>query len=160
MKKIMIIAAMLLAAVAASAQSANALYNKYAGKAGVESAYISPAMFDMWASKLPYMYSFNFAAIEFQKFDGLYVLRSGETYSAALEKDADSMIQSRKFETLFEAAHDGFIRLYAIRNGDIVTDLVITSRNGDTDFSIIMLCGEISASSIPNFLKRSFLISL
>ena len=52
MKKIIAIAAAMLLALCASAQSSKSLYNKYSGEKGISAVYISPAMFRL-IGKLP-----------------------------------------------------------------------------------------------------------
>ena len=105
MKRIVAIAALLMMALSAYAQSGKEIYNRYSGKKGVSSVYISPTMFGLM-KELPDIHiesgDVNFGPI-IKTFDGMYILSVEDSAIAAdLEKEIGDMVSQGRFELLME----------------------------------------------------------
>mgnify|MGYP003444765818 CR=1 FL=1 len=100
MKRIIILAALLLSVTIASAQEGKNIYNKYSGSKGVSAVYISPSMFKI-IGKLPDLEmetadgsSMNLAPL-ISSFQGFYMLdiSNATTIAAIVFNGSDDVIQ-------------------------------------------------------------------
>ena len=86
MKRFLLVFSAILLASSIFAQSNNSIYNKYSGKQGVSSVYISPSMFKMMKS-LPEVEIYDDKDVHFEQiiksFEGMYVI---EVENVALVK--------------------------------------------------------------------------
>ena len=161
MKKILIIIAFLLMAMEAFGQSAKDLYNKYSDLNGVSAVYVSPAMFRM-IGKLPEM---DMEAKDGGKVDltpvvknlsGFYLLDVDNTQVAGkLFTEVKRMLDSKKFELLFEAKNDGEItRLFTSGSDKTVSALILTTRDAES-FTFMSLEGNMDREQLENILAES-----
>lgn len=157
MKRIMIIAALLLTAFAAIAQDGRSIYRKYSGSEGVTAVYISPAMFRM-IGKIPDLDvegdNVNLAPI-IQSLSGLYLIESeNPKINAELKADAEALVESGKFELLMEVREESeTVRMYTIGTETIVTGFVMISDEGD-ETVFICLDGRMNRNDLENLLAE------
>lgn len=130
MKRIIIIAALLLSFITASAQSGKAIYQKYSESEGVCAVYISSAMFRMIGSipdlKVNDRGDVNLTPI-IQTLTGLYILNSeSESIRTALKTDVERFVASGKYELLMEVKENGEVmKMYTAGTDDIVDSFVM-----------------------------------
>ena len=113
MKRIIILAVLLLSATIASAQEGKNIYNRYSGGKGVSAVYISPSMFKI-IGKLPDLEmetadgnSMNLAPL-ISSFQGFYMLDiSNPTTVSAINQDVASMISKGRYELMMEVKDEG-----------------------------------------------------
>lgn len=131
MKKISIIATMLLISIAALAQDGKSIYNKYSDEKNVSAVYISPSMFKLMGSipdidmpdgdvnLSPYI----------KEMSGMYLIDSeNPKINEALAADAQKMISKGRYELLMEAKDDGErVRIYIVHDGESITSFVMTA---------------------------------
>lgn len=159
MKKIMIIAVMLLMAVGAYAQEGKRLYNKYSDMDGVSAVYISPAMFRLMG-QLP---DLNVEMSDGQKMDivplvrsfsGFYMLSFEQKSSASEElyKEVTAMVNKGDFELLMEVKDDGStVRMYTLGNDKVVNSFVCIM-NEDSQTTFFSLEGSIQRSDLEKLM--------
>ena len=159
MKKIMIIAVMLLMAVGAYAQEGKRLYNKYSDMDGVSAVYISPAMFRLMG-QLPDLdvemsdgQKMDIAPL-IRSFSGFYML-SFEQKSAASEelyKEVTAMVNKSNFELLMEVKDDGStVRMYTLGDEDVVNSFVCLV-NEDDETMFFSLEGSMNRSELEKLM--------
>ncbi len=131
MKKISIIATMLLISIAALAQDGKSIYNKYSDEKNVSAVYISPSIFKLMGSipdidmpdgdvnLSPYI----------KEMSGMYLIDSeNPKINEALAADAQKMISKGRYELLMEAKDDGErVRIYIVPDGESITSFVMTA---------------------------------
>lgn len=129
MKKIIIIAALLLTFISSYAQNGKSIYQKYSEADGVSAVYISPAMFRLMG-KLPDLNvegeSVNLAPL-IKSLTGLYIINSdnGEV-NASLAKDVNKYIEKGRYEMLMEAKDNGeTMRMYTEGTETVVNSFVM-----------------------------------
>ena len=161
MKRIIIIAIMLLSVTVASAQEGKNIYNKYSGNKGVSAVYISPAMFRIMG-KLPDLEmetadggTMNLAPLV-SSFHGLYILDlSNTTAISTFNKDISSMIDKGRYELLMEIMdEDETIRIYTAGNEKIIESFVFIATEDD-GLKFICIDGEINRSDIERLLVNA-----
>jgi len=135
MKKIILTAVLMLAALSGFAQTGKSLYNKYSGKKDVSAVYISPLMFKL-IGKLPELDAADddVNITPFVKsLEGFYLIESENVaINEELKADVGRMIASKAFELLLEAKDDGeTVRIYTCSNGDFITSFVMLSCESD-----------------------------
>ena len=161
MKRIFAIAIMLLITVGAYAQSGKTIYNKYSDSNGVSAVYISPAMFRM-IGQLP---GLNVEAADGEKvdiaplvrsFEGFYLLSvSDKSQAAELKKEAQSMINSGRFEMLMEAKDSGStVRIYTVGDDKTISSLVMLAQEGDS-VQFICLEGSMNRKDFETLIAKS-----
>ena len=161
MKRIYAIAIMLLITVGTYAQSGKTIYNKYSDSNGVSAVYISPAMFRM-IGQLP---GLNVEAADGEKvdiaplvrsFEGFYLLSvSDKSQAAELKKEAQSMINSGRFEMLMEAKDSGStVRIYTVGDDKTISSLVMLAQEGDS-VQFICLEGSMNRKDFETLIAKS-----
>lgn len=142
----MIMLAVFVFGFAAAAQNARSIYNKYSGKEGVSSVYISPSMFKLIKS-IPNVEmgdtDVNMTNM-IKKLDGFFLI-SMETpdQAKALARDVEQFIASGKYEQLMEAVEDGdVVRIYLVQKDNLVTDFLLYMVD-DTEATFISISGEL-----------------
>lgn len=157
MKRFILIISAILFATSAFAQSNNAIYNKYSGKQGVSTVYISPNMFKLM-KYLPEVEILDDKEVRFDKiirtFEGMYVV---EIENIALAKnlvsDVESMIAKGKLELLMEVKEkDETVRIYAEQEGDIFKKLIVLEKEDDSA-TYISIDAEMSQEAVAELLK-------
>lgn len=161
MKRIIILAILLLSATIASAQEGKNIYNRYSGGKGVSAVYISPSMFKI-IGKLPDLEmetadgnSMNLAPL-ISSFQGFYMLDiSNPTTASAINKDVSSMISKGRYELMMEVKDEGStLQIYTSGNEKIIESFVFTASDGDS-IQFICIDGEMSRSDIEKLLASS-----
>jgi hypothetical protein len=159
MKKIMIIAVMLLMAVGAYAQEGKRLYNKYSDQEGVSAVYISPAMFKL-IGQLP---DINVETADGKKMDmaplirsfsGFYMLNfeNKSALSAELYKEVTAMVNKSSFELLMEVKEAGStIRMYTLGDEKVVNSFVCII-NEDDQTMFFCLEGTMNRSDLEKLM--------
>lgn len=152
MKRIIIIAILLLSATIASAQEGKNIYNRYSGGQGVSAVYISPSMFKI-IGKLPDLQmetgngkSINLASL-INTFQGFYMLEiSNPTTVSAINKDVASMISKGKYELMMEVKDEGeTLRIYTYGNDKTIESFVFIASD----------CNSLQFICIDGAMKRS-----
>lgn len=158
MKKIIIIAAILLsAAVSAQAQDINSIYNRYSGKEGVSSVYISPAMFNLMKD-LPDVHvssgDVDFSGI-IKTFKGMYILEiENKPKASALSSEIRSAVDNGKYQLLMEAAEENeSMQIYIASEGEIVTDLIMLATEKDS-VSVIAISAEMTYADLQKLISE------
>lgn len=157
MKKLLIAAlAAFLVAASVFAQDGKSIYNKYSGKDGVESVYISPAMFKM-VGQLPELSvhvdseddTIDLAPI-MRSLDGMYILSSSnQEVNTRIAADVADFVRKNKFELLMDAK-DGeeAVSMYTLpdkKEADFLNGfLMISTEPGESTF--IYIAGTMSRS--------------
>ncbi len=159
MKKFAIIlAAILLSAAAASAQSGKSIYNKFSDRQNVSAVYISPSMFRL-IGNLPEIdmpeEDINLAPVV-KELTGMYILDSENTkVNRELKAEVDKLLAGGKFELLMEAKEDGEqVRIYTSGDKDTVTCFVMTAAETD-EFTFICLDGRIGRQELEKLIAAS-----
>ena len=159
MKKIMIMAVMLLMAVGAYAQEGKRLYNKYSDMDGVSAVYISPTMFRLMG-QLP---DLDVEMSDGQKMDiaplvhsfsGFYMLsfEQKSAASAELYKEVTAMVNKSNFELLMEVKEDGStIRMYTLGDEKVVNSFVCII-NEDDQTMFFSLEGTMNRSELEKLM--------
>ena len=152
---------MLLITVGAYAQSGKTIYNKYSDSNGVSAVYISPAMFRI-IGQLPDLdvemadgEKMNVAPLV-RSFEGFYVLSvSDKSQAAELKKEAQSMINSGRFEMLMEAKDSGStVRIYTVGDDKTISSLVMLAQEGDS-VQFICLEGSMNRKDFETLIAKS-----
>lgn len=156
MKRIIIIAAVMLMTVSAYAQSGKDIYNRYSGKKGVSAVYISPTMFGLM-KELPDIQveagEVNLSSV-IRTFDGMYILEvEDRALSDSLEAEISGLVGQGRFELLMEAAEESEqMRIYIVRKDDVVTDfLMLAHDSGST--SVISISGNMPMQELQKILS-------
>ena len=158
MKRIIILAILLLSAPIASAQEGKNLYNRYSGGKGVSAVYISPSMFKI-IGKLPDLEmktddgnSINLAPL-ISTFQGFYMLDiSNSTTAAAINKDVALMISKGRYELMMEVKDEGdTLQIYTSGDEKIIESFVFIASDKDS-VQFICIDGEMNRSDIDNFI--------
>ena len=161
MKRIIILAVVLLSATIASAQEGKNIYNKYSGDNGVSAVYISPSMFKI-IGKLPDLEmttddgnSMNLAPL-ISSFQGFYMLDiSNKTIASAIKQDVASMVSKGKYELMMEMKEKGeTLQVYISGNEKVIQNFVFIASNGDTA-QFISIEGEMKRSDIEKLIAGS-----
>ncbi len=134
MKRIAIIAALLLASIFSFAQTGKSIYQKYSDVAGVSAVYISPAMFRL-IGKIPDLHvegeDVNLAPI-IQSLSGLYLIDSeNPAVNSELKAEAAKFINAGHYELLLEVKDSGeVVRMYTVGSEKVVNGFVMIAEDG------------------------------
>ena len=157
MKRFLLVFSAILLASSIFAQSNNAIYNKYSGKQGVSSVYISPSMFKMMKS-LPEVEIYDDKDVHFEQiiksFEGMYVI---EVENIALVKsmisDVESMIAKGNLELLMEVKEsDETVRIYVEKEGDMFKKFIMLEREDDSA-TFISIDAQMPQEAVAELLK-------
>ena len=157
MKRIIIIATLLLASMAAFAQNGKSIYQKYSDAENVSAVYISPAMFRLIGT-IPDLKlegeDVNLAPL-IQSLSGLYILDSDNSrINAQIKADTESFIKGGEYELLMEAKEHGeSVRMYTAGTEKIVNSFVMLSIEGEA-LSFICIDGKMDRESLENMLLQ------
>lgn len=157
MKKIVIIAALLLTSVFAFAQSGKSFYRKYSSQPGVSAVYISPFMFRMMGA-LPIEMdgSEKDLAPIIKNLNGMYILNSeNPSVSSKLFQDVDRLLSGGNFEMLMEVKEEGeTIQMYTDGDATTVTSFILVSNEPD-ELTVIWIDGKIGREELENLLGET-----
>lgn len=161
MKRIIILAVLLLSATIASAQEGKNIYNRYSGGKGVSAVYISPAMFKI-IGKLPDLEvetangnSMNLAPL-ISSFQGFYMLDiSNPTTVSAINQDVASMISKGRYELMMEVKDEGeTLQIHTSGNEKTIQSFVFIASDRDS-VQFICIDGEMNRSDIEKLIASS-----
>lgn len=161
MKRIIILAILLLSATIASAQEGKKIYNRYSADKGVSAVYISPSMFKI-IGKLPDLEmetadgkSMNLAPL-INSFQGFYLLDiSNPTTISAIQKDVASMISKGRYELMMEMKDEGeTLKIYTSGNEKVIESFVFIASEGDS-VQFICIDGGMNRSDIEKLIACS-----
>lgn len=161
MKRIIILAVLLLSATIASAQEGKNIYNRYSGGKGVSAVYISPSMFKI-IGKLPDLEmetadgnSMNLAPL-ISSFQGFYMLDiSNPTTVSAINQDVASMISKGRYELMMEVKDEGeTLQIYTSGNEKIIECFIFIASDGES-VQFICIDGEMNRSEIEKLIAGS-----
>ena len=157
MKRIIIVAAMLLTTIASFAQSGKSIYQKYSEAEGVSAVYISPAMFRLMG-KIPDLNvegeNVNLAPV-IQSLSGLYLITSSNPQiNSSIKTEADKLVKSGHYELLMEAKDSGeLVRMYTVGTKDFVEGFVMITVDGE-EVTFISLDGKMNRDELDNLLAK------
>lgn len=157
MKRIAILAALLLTTIASFAQNGKSIYQKYSEAEGVSAVYISPSMFRL-IGKIPELSvegeDINLAPV-IQSLSGLYLIDSeNPKINAELKAEAGRFVSSGRYELLMEAKDAGeIVRMYTVGDDKTVNGFVmIADEANETTF--IYLDGKMNRDDLENLLAE------
>ena len=159
MKRLFIIAALLLTGIMAHAQDSKTIYNKFSDEAGVSAVYISPSMFKL-IGKLPEIEIGDYG----QKVDitpivntlkGFYLLNTSEQgIIKRLNSDVKSLLGKGSYELMMEAKQDGeTVRFYTDGDDSIVRSFVMMALDADSA-TVISMDGLINRDALERLLAN------
>ena len=159
MKRLFIIAALLLTGVMAHAQDSKSIYNKYSDENGVSAVYISPSMFKM-IGKLPEIEVGDYG----EKVDltpivntlkGFYLLNtSDQGLIKRLNNDVKGLLGKGSYELMMEAKQDGeTVRFYTDGDDSIVRSFVMMALDADSA-TFISMDGLINRDALERMLAK------
>lgn len=157
MKKIIVIAVMLLSAIGAFAQDGKSIYQKYSDEKDVSAVYISPAMFRLMG-KIPDLKvedsDINLGPI-IKSLSGLYIIDStNPIVNDTLKGEVDRLVKAGRYEMLMEAKDSGeTVRMYTLGTESIVNSFVMVSVDGE-ETSFICLDGKMNRDDLEKLLAE------
>lgn len=157
MKKIIAIAAFMLAFISSYAQDGKSIYNKYSDETGVSAVYISPAMFRL-IGRIPDIdagdESINLTPV-IRGLSGLYILDcENPAVGAKIAKDVRKFISSGTYELLMEAKEDGEkVTMYTAGDDKTVSSFVLLADEGQ-ELTFICLDGRLDRSALEKLLAE------
>ncbi len=157
MKKILVLAALLLSMLGASAQNGKNLYLKYSDSPGVSAVYVSPAMFKL-IGKIPDIEAgdsdINLTPI-IRGLSGLYILDSENLdINEKLSKEVRKFIASGDYELLMETKDNGEVmRMYTCGDQKTVTSFVMLSIEKD-EVTFICLDGKLDRKELEDIMAK------
>ena len=158
MKRIVIIAILLLASIFSFAQTGKSIYQKFSDAEGVSAVYISPAMFRL-IGKIPDLQiegeDVNLAPI-IKSLTGLYLIDSeNPAINASLKADAEQFVRKGNYELLMEAKDSGeTMRLFTVGTETIVNGFVMIADEGD-ETTFIFLDGKMNREELEKVIAES-----
>jgi len=161
MKRIIIVAALLLTSIGMFAQNGRSFYQKYSDEPGVSAVYISPAMFRMMGS-IPEITAgandVNLAPI-IRNLKGMYIISSENvSLNSKLSKEVTKALGSGNYELMMEAKDDGErVQIYTAGDAATVTSFILVSDEG-SELTLIWLDGEMPREQMENLLSDSIVI--
>ena len=157
MKRIFILAALLLLSISALAQNGRSIYQKYSEADDVSAVYISPAMFRL-IGRLPDLEvgrdKVNVAPI-IQSLTGMYLLSSeNPRINDSLRADVERYIASGEYEMLMEVKDAGeTVRMYTLGDEKTVSGFVMLAAEA-AEVTFICLDGRMSRQAFEDLLSR------
>ena len=158
MKRLVILAALLLTTLSSFAQDGKSIYQKYSESEGVSAVYISPAMFRL-IGRIPDLNvegeSVNLAPI-IQSLSGMYLIDSNNPrINASIKADADKLVKSGRYELLMEAKDSGeTVRMYTVGTQSVVEGFVMITVDGE-QVTFISLDGKMNREELDNLLAKA-----
>ena len=155
MKRIILTVILAVVSMSAFAQTGKSLYEKYSDLDGVESVYISPAMFKL-IGKLSLDMGEEDVDISrlVRSIKGMYILNMSNSGAASqLATEVTRMIRGGNYELLMEAK-DGGDRMQMFTNGDdnMIRSFVMLNTDGE-DTSFICFDGEMVREDFENVIR-------
>ena len=158
MKKISLIAIVLLASLVMNAQDYKNLYQKYSDDERVTAVYISPAMFKL-IGKLPEV-KIEDNGVDFgpmiKSMTRFYLLQTEDKDLAEkIFKDVTKVVNGHKFETLMEVKDKGErVNIFSLGDKDFLKSLLLTAFQGN-ETTFISIDGLIKRDDVENALSAA-----
>ena len=158
MKRIILIAVLLLTALTASAQSGKSIYQKYSDAENVSAVYISPAMFRL-IGKIPDLEvgdnHVNLAPL-IRSLSGLYIINSENArVNEKLSSEVSRFISNGRYELLMESKDGGeVVRMYTVGTEKIVNSFVMIAADGP-EATFICLDGQMDRQELETVLVET-----
>ena len=155
MKKIIVLAALLLSFICASAQDGKHIYQKYSDEPNVSAVYVSPAMFRL-IGRIPDIQAadgdVNLTPV-IQALTGLYIISSeNQELKSRIAKDVRKFIEKGTYELLLEAKEDGEkMTMYTCGDEKTVTSFVMLAAQED-ELTFICLDGKLDRYKLEGML--------
>ncbi len=153
MKKIVLVASLILLAFTSWAQTAGqSIYKKFANEKKVSGVYISPAMFSIVKS-LPDMDDEDVKAIK--SLSGFYVMEiTNNSVAAKVKSEVNSLVSKNGYELYMEAVEeDEKMQIFCYREAGLVKSIILLSEESDeTDF--ICIEGEMTEEMIQSIMNN------
>lgn len=157
MKKILVIAVLLLSAIGAFAQDGKSIYQKYSDEKDVSAVYISPAMFRLMG-KIPDLEvkdeDINLGPI-IKSLSGLYMIDSeNPKVNATLKGEVERLVKAGRYVLLMEAKDSGeTVRMYTVGTETVVSSFVMLSEDDD-EVSFICFDGKMNRDDLEKLLAE------
>lgn len=153
MKRLIILAVILLSATIASAQEGRNIYNKYSGGEGVTAVYISPSMFKL-IGKLPDLEietdggPMDIAPL-ISSFKGFYMLDiSNPSVITEINKEVTTMISKGRYDLLMEVKDEGDnVHIYTSGDEKTIESFVFIASDG-YEVQFICIDGKINRTDL------------
>lgn len=158
MKRILLLAVLLLSTLAASAQSGKSIYQKYSDADNVSAVYISPAMFRL-IGKIPDLEvgdnNVNLAPI-IRSLSGMYIINSENPHiSDRLTSEVSHFISNGRYELLMESKDGGeVVRMYTVGTEKVVNSFVMIASEGK-ETTFICLDGQMDRDELEGILVET-----
>ncbi|MBQ3723765.1 MAG: DUF4252 domain-containing protein [Bacteroidales bacterium] len=158
MKRIILIAVLLLTALTASAQSGKSIYQKYSDAENVSAVYISPAMFRL-IGKIPDLEvgdnHVNLAPL-IRSLSGLYIINSENArVNEKLSSEVSRFISNGRYELLMESKDGGeVVRMYTVGTEKVVNSFVMIAADGP-EATFICLDGQMDRQELETVLVET-----
>ena len=158
MKRILLLAVLLLGALTASAQSGKSIYQKYSDADNVSAVYISPAMFRL-IGKIPDLEfgdnNVNLAPL-IRSLSGLYIINSeNPRVNDKLSSEVSRFISHGRYELLMESKDAGeVVRMYTVGTEKIVNSFVMIAADGP-EATFICLDGQMDRQELEGVLVET-----
>lgn len=158
MKRLFLLAAMLLVTISSFAQDGKSIYQKYSDSEDISAVYVSPAMFKL-IGRLPDI-EMNSGEVNFypiiKSLTGLYIINSSnKNINAQLYADVEKFIKSGRYELLMEAKDSGeTVKMYTVGNDTVVNSFVMVARDGD-ETTFICIDGNMNRTDMEKLLAES-----
>jgi hypothetical protein len=153
MKRLFIIAAIMLLGTLAKAQDGKSIYNKFSDEQGVSAVYISPSMFKL-IGKLPeieigeYGEKVDITPIV-KNLKGFYLIKTSDNrIMDRMNSDVKRLLNSSDYELMMEAKDDGeTVRFYTDGDDSIIRSFVMMTLGG-TGATFISMDGLINREAL------------
>lgn len=160
MKRLIILAVILLSATIASAQEGRNIYNKYSGGEGVTAVYISPSMFKL-IGKLPDLEietdggSMDIAPL-ISSFKGFYMLDiSNPSVISEIDKEVTTMISKGRYDLLMEVKDEGDnVKIYTSGDEKTIESFVFIASDGH-EVQFICIDGKINRTDLETLIASA-----
>lgn len=158
MKRIIVIAAILLFSIPALAQNGRSIYKKYSEADDVSAVYISPAMFRL-IGKIPSVEvdggDVDFTSIV-KSLTGFYLIDSeNKTINSKIRDDVDRFVKSGNYEMLMEVKDkDETVHFYTVGKGDTITSFVMLAYEAD-NCTFICMDGDMQKDKLEDIIARA-----
>lgn len=157
MKRIAILAALLLITISSFAQNGKSIYQKYSDSEGVSAVYISPAMFRL-IGRIPDLNiegNVNLTSV-IQTLSGFYLIDSeNPEINAGLKADAERFVSGGHYELLMEAKDSGeSVRMYTVGTETIVNGFVMIAHQAN-ETTFICLDGKMNREDLEKLLAET-----
>ena len=157
MKRLFLLAAMLLVTISSFAQDGKSIYQKYSDSEDISAVYVSPAMFKL-IGKLPDI-EMNSGEVNFypiiKSLTGLYIINSSnKNINSQLYADVEKFIKSGRYELLMEAKDSGeTVKMYTVGNDTVVNSFVMVAKDGE-ETTFICIDGNMNRTDMEKLLAE------